>query len=486
MDKTEQQSRGLELASDDSHGKLDRTKPLYYYPYIATKESLLDASEVKQIVDRWMVPTPSGAYMAGLERRPVIARAQGIRVFDTNGKSYLDFGSGQMAAALGHNHPMFVESVQRSLTTISHSTKTFLNVDRLELHRRLGEVLTPPLQKSLFLVSGSDAIEAAIDMARKVTGGIEILGLHMSLHGSTSFISRSLSFGWNRSKHGLAAQGTSSILAPYTYRCPVVSSPDQCGCGRGQGNYQCMKTSFELALSNFGGKPAAVILEPILSAGGIVVPPAGYVKALADLCHEYGMLLIMDESQTGLGKTGRMWGHQHEGVVPDIMTVSKHFGAGLPISAVCTTAEIAGQAAGQGYMATRSHACDPITCAAGVASIDIIQKEGLVERAAAIGERVAGHLARMAEGNDLIGEYRGRGVLWGLELVLDRGSRAAANGSAEAAVQGCQDQGLLVQARGSQNRKNVIRLVPPMVSTDAQIDEGMAILDSVLKIVRRS
>src|SRR5205823_6621539 len=163
---------------------------------------------------------------------------------------YLDFGSGQMAAALGHNHPRYVAAVERSLRTISHSTKTFLNLDRLELHERLGQILTPPLQKTLFLVSGSDAIEAAIDLARKATG--------------------------------------------------------------------------------------------------IVVPPPGYVKLLKQYCRERGMLLIMDESQTGLGKTGKMWGHLHEDVVPDIMTVSKHFGAGLPISAVCTTAEIAERAVENG------------------------------------------------------------------------------------------------------------------------------------------
>jgi 2,2-dialkylglycine decarboxylase (pyruvate) len=446
----------------------------------------MDDTTVKHIVDHWMVPTPKGAYMAGLEKRPVIASAHGITVVDTKGKSYLDFGSGQMAAALGHNHPIYVEAVKRSLGTISHSTKTFLNVDRLELHRRLGEILTSPLQKTLFLVSGSDAVEAAIDMARKVTGGVDVLALHMGLHGSTSFITRSLSFGWNRSKHGLAAQGTTAILAPYPYRCPVACSPDQCGCAMGNGNYQCLKTSFELAQSNFTGKPAAVIMEPILSAGGVVVPPPGYVRALRDLCHDYGMLLIMDESQTGLGKTGRMWGHEHEDMVPDIITVSKHFGAGLPISAVCTTADIAERAAANGYVATRSHACDPITCSAGVASIDIIQKEGLVARAAAIGQRMGKHLARMAEGNELIGETRGRGVLWGVELVLDRRTRAPANGSAEAAIQACQDKGLIVQARGSHSRKNVIRLVPPMVSTDAEIDQGMEILNDVLSAVKRA
>src|SRR5713226_8913947 len=131
----------------------------------------MDRVRISNIADHWMIPTSKTAYMAGLEAKPVIAAARGVWVIDTEGKEYLDFGSGQMAAALGHNHPRFVAAVQRNLQTISHSTKTFLNTDRLELHERLGQILTPPLQKSLFLVSGSDAIEAAIDLARKATGG---------------------------------------------------------------------------------------------------------------------------------------------------------------------------------------------------------------------------------------------------------------------------------------------------------------------------
>lgn len=434
----------------------------------------MDRETVSAIVDQWMIPTPSGAYMAGIEKRPVIARGEGVCVFDTTGKRYLDFGSGQMAAALGHNHPLYVAAVKRSLETISHSTKTFLNVDRLELHKRLGEILTPPLQKTLFLVSGSDAVEAAVDMARKATGGVDVLALNMALHGSTSFLTRSLTFGWNRSKHQLAAPATSSILAPYSYRCGICSGAPCC-------TQQCLSTSFELADSNFTGKPAALVMEPVLSAGGIVVPPPGFVKAVRDMCHARGMLLIMDESQTGLGKTGKMWGHQHEDVVPDIMTVSKHLGAGLPISAVCTTAEISARAVGNGYFATRSHACDPITCAAGVASIDIVQQEGLVERAAAIGARMQAALNEMMGEFDAIGEIRGRGVLYGVELVNDRKTRAPANELAKEVVRICEDRGLLVQGRGSHGRLNVIRLVPPMVSTDREVNEGLGILRDALR-----
>ena len=432
----------------------------------------MDRARISAVAERWMIPTAKTSYMAGLEQKPVIAAARGVWVIDTEGREYLDFGSGQMAAALGHNHPRFVAAVQHSLQTITHSTKTFLNIDRLELHERLGQILTPPLEKSLFLVSGSDAIEAAIDLARKATGGVDVLGMHMALHGSTSFITRSLTFGWNRGRHGLAAPSTAAILSPFCYRCPIGKSFPSC-------DVQCLAASMELADANFTGKPAAMIIEPVMSAGGIVVPPPGYVKVLQEYCRARGMLLIMDESQTGLGKTGRLWGHLHEEVVPDIMTVSKHFCAGLPISAVCTTAEIAGRAVDNGYFATRSHACDPIACAAGVASIDIVVEEKLPERAAAIEARVKAALALMAERYDFIGDVRGRGVLLGIELVEDRADRTPANEMTRAAVRRCEERGLLVQARGSHARNNVIRLVPPMVCTDGEIDRGLAILDEV-------
>jgi 2,2-dialkylglycine decarboxylase (pyruvate) len=432
----------------------------------------MDPQTAKAIVEKWMIPTPPGAYMAGLENRPIIARAEGIEVIDTTGKRYLDFGSGQMAAALGHNHPRFVAAVEKSLKTISHSTKTFLNVDRLELHERLGGILTSPLQKSLFLVSGSDAIEAAIDLARKATGGVDVLALDMALHGSTSFVTRSLTFGWGRAKHRLAAPGTSAILTPYRYRSPFGDDPDFVE--------KCLSVSFEIADANFTSKPAAVIIEPVLSAGGIIVPPPGYMKALQKMAHDRDMLLIMDESQTGLGKTGKMWGHLHEDVVPDIMTVSKHFGAGLPVAAVTTSAAIADRAVANGYFATRSHACDPIVCAAGVASIDIIEQERLVERAAAIDKRMRAQLEEMAKSIGAIGEIRGRGVLFGVELVEDRTTKVPANALARAVVAQCQDKGLLVQSRGSHGRTNVIRLVPPMVSTNDEIDRGMEILGKVL------
>ena len=438
----------------------------------------MDKARVKEILERWSIGTSGGSYMSGLEHRPVMARGQGSYLHDADGKAYLDFGSGQMGAALGHNHPRIAQAVQRSLDTLVHSSNTFLNVPRLELHEKLGKLLVAPLEKSLFLVTGSDSIEAAVDLARKATGGTEILALQTSLHGSSSFISRSLSFNWSRRRHALNAPATSAMLSPYCYRCPVASSFPNC-------DYQCLKTSMGLADVNFAGPPAAVILEPIMSAGGVIEPPPGYLEALRRECDQRGMLLIFDEAQTGLGKTGKLWAFEHSGVVPDIMAVSKHFGGGLPISAVCTTAEIAERAVANGYFATRSHATDPMLCAAGAASLDIIVEEQLPQRAARIEQRIKAAFERMAKDLDVIGDIRGRGVLLGIELVVDRESRAPANEHAQAVLEFCQDAGLILQLRGMGADRNVLRLVPPMTTPDADIDRGLNILEDALRAASR-
>ena len=286
-----------------------------------------------------------------------------------------------------------------------------LHVPRLRLHEKLGKILPKPLEKSVFLVIGSDSIEGSVDLARKATGGLDIIGLHAGLHGSTSYITRSLSFNWSRWKHSAVAPGTASVLTPYCYRCPIGQSPKSCG-------MECLSISMELADANFTTKPAGFIAEPILSAGGVIVPPKGYYQAVRKECDKRGMMLIFDEAQTGLGKTGKLFGFEHEdGVNPDIIAISKHFGGGLPISAVCTTAEIAQKAVDNGYFATRSHATDPLVCAAGEESLNIVVEEDMPGKAKKIERMIKSAFRKMAREFDIIGDIRGRGVLLGIELV---------------------------------------------------------------------
>jgi 2,2-dialkylglycine decarboxylase (pyruvate) len=442
-------------------------------------ENDMDRDKAREIINTWMFPTEKKSYMGGLEDRPILAQSKGVSVTDTDGKNYLDFQSGQMGAALGHQHPRIVKRITDTLKELMHASNAMLNVPRLKLHERLGKLLPKPLQKSLFLVSGSDSIEGAVDLARKATGGLDVLGFHTGLHGSTSYLTRSLSFAWSRSKHSIVAPATSAILAPHCYRCPLGLSYPSC-------KIQCLKTSFELADANFTAKPAAFIGEPVLSAGGVIVPPPGYFKALRAELDRRGMLMIFDESQTGLGKTGKLFGFQHEEVMPDIITLSKHFGGGLPISAVCTTAEIAERAVKNGYFATRSHATDPILCAAGEESLDIVVDEDMPGKAARIETRIMGALTDMAKEFELIGDIRGRGVLLGVELVTDRQTKAPANVEVGKIASFCLEHGLIFQLRGTQGDLNVIRLVPPMTSTEAEVDRAMSIMRDGIAMVSRT
>ncbi|MFQ5764606.1 MAG: aminotransferase class III-fold pyridoxal phosphate-dependent enzyme, partial [Rhodospirillales bacterium] len=249
---------------------------------------------------------------------------------------------------------------------------------------------------------------------------------------------------------------------------------------------QCLTASLELADANFTGKPAAFIGEPILSAGGVIVPPRGFYKRVQDACRERDMLLVLDEAQTGLGKTGRLFGFQHEdGVAPDIIALSKHFGGGLPISAVCTTAEVAEKAVRNGYFATRSHAGDPVLCAAGEASLDVVVGEDLPARAARIEHRIKGAFQAMAEEFELIGDIRGRGVLLGIELVTDRVKKTPADDEARKIFAYCLEHGLIFQVRGVRGLANVLRLVPPMTTSDAEVDRALSILDDAIRSVTR-
>ena len=430
----------------------------------------MEKKRVKSIVGKYMFPTEGTSYMGGLENRPVIAKSEGRTVWDTDGKAYLDFQSGQMGAALGHQHPRMVKRITATMESLLHSSNTMLNVPRLRLHEKLGKILPRPLEKSVFLVSGSDSIEASIDLARKATGGLDIIGLHAGLHGSTSYVTRSVSFNWDRRKHAAVAPHTGSVLTPYCYRCPLGLKFPKC-------EIQCLTASLELADANFTAQPAGFICESVLSAGGIIVPPEGYLNRVKAECDKRGMELIMDEAQTGLGKTGKLFGFQHEpGLKPGIIALSKHFGGGLPISAVCTTADVAKRAVGRGYFATRSHATDPLLCAAGEESLDIVVEEDMPGKAAQIERWIKSAFRKMAKEFEWIGDIRGRGVLLGIELVADRQTKAPANAETQKIYDYALDKGLIFQIRGVRELKNVIRLVPPMTSTRAEVDQAMSIL----------
>jgi 2,2-dialkylglycine decarboxylase (pyruvate) len=403
---------------------------------------------------------------------PVFASAKDSVVTDVNGKSYLDFNSGQMCAALGHNHPTIVAAIKEACDTMIHAHSSHYNVKEIELAYRLGRIMPAPLQKSVFGESGSDANELAMTIARKATGGYEIASPHLSFHG-LSDATRSVTYaGWHAG-HGPLMAGTHAIVAPYCYRCPLAQTFPAC-------EFACLKTSFELLDAQVTSQPAAVITEPLFSAGGVVEPPPGWLKALQDMCRARGMLLIVDEEQTGLGKLGAMFGFERDGVVPDIVTLAKHFGGGVGISSVTTSAAIEEKVIEAGFVATHSHSNDPLICAAGIASLDVIEEEDVPAKARAIGAAMRKRLDALQQRYELIGDVRGRGQLTGVELVRDRQTKEPASEVGRRIHKMCFEAGLIFSLR---RNGSVLRFVPPATTRPDQIDRAMEILESAIEVV---
>ena len=415
-----------------------------------------------------------GGRMDASSAGPIFVRGAGSEVEDINGKRYLDFNSGQMCAWLGHNHPAIVEAVAEACGRLIHAHSSYYNDQEIRLAERLARLLPEPLRKSLFLQSGADANEAAINIARKYTGGFEVASPHVSFHGMSD-TTRGLTFsGWHRG-YGPPQPGLMAMLAPYCYRCPIGLKPDSC-------DIACLDASFELIDAQTTSRPAAVLTEPIFSAGGVIEPPPGWLRELKARCEERGMLLILDEEQTGLGKTGDTFAFEQEGVVPDILTLAKHFGGGITLSSVSTSAEIEEHVVEEEFIVTQSHSNDPLACAAGRATLDTLEGEGLADVARRLGGRLKSKLQGLAERFEKVGDVRGRGLLLGIELVRDRDTKEPATTEGRAIAQRCLENGLIFSLR---REGSVLRFVPPASTTEEQIDEAAAILEGAIAEVCR-
>ena len=403
---------------------------------------------------------------------PIMVWGRGSVVRDVNGKEYLDFNSGQMCGALGHNHPRITQALQESCETLIHSHMSMFNDKEIILAARLAEITPDGMDRSMFLTSGSDSNEAAMAIAKRYTGGYEIASPAVSFHGMNDS-TRAVTFsGWHEG-YGPYAPGHYPILAPYEYRCAYCR--DRGGC-----DYTCLNTSFDLLDAQADGQLAGVITEPLFSAGGVIDLPQGWLRELKRRCEDRGALLIVDEAQTGLAKLGSMWGFDHEGVIPDIFTISKHFGGGVAISAAITTDEIEEKVSGSGLVVGHSHSNDPMPCNAAIASIDIIMEEILVDVSQRIGEYWREHLERLAKKHHIIGDIRGRGLLQGIELVTDRDTREPAFDQGRAIGRLCLENGLILSVR---RNGSVFRFVPPFTTTEAQLDEAADILDHAISEV---
>jgi 2,2-dialkylglycine decarboxylase (pyruvate) len=402
----------------------------------------------------------------------LIERADGSWLTTEDGRRILDFTSGQMCATLGHSHPAIVKALGEASGRVVHLLSWFLSRDVIELARELMATLPPPLSRAMFLSTGGESNEAALRLAKLHTGGHEVLGFAGSWHGMTAGASSS-TYSAGRRGYGPSLPGTMVLPTPNAYRCPVRHCRDNC-------DFACLDAGLALTDAQSVGAPAAVIAEPILSAGGIVPLPPGYLARLRDETARRGMLLVLDEAQTALGRVGAMYAFEQHGVVPDILTLSKTLGGGLPLSATVTSDEIEADAAAKGFMHVTSHVSDPLPAAVGRAVLRTVLADALPARAAALGERLRAGLGELQRRHEPIGDVRGQGLLLGVDLVTDRESRVSATAYSTAVTDRCLELGLNINIVKFPGFGSVLRIAPPLTASTDDIDLGLEILDRAL------
>lgn len=419
---------------------------------------------------------PRGLHVA----TPVVAAsASGAEVFDPEGKRYIDFVAGIGALNLGHQHPEIIATVRDQLDRYAHVSAQVVTYEPyVRLAQELDRIYpraegSAVATKSIFANSGAEAIENAIKVARVATGREWVVAFQNSFHGRT--YTAMTATGKTKSSRMPFMRSMSPNVAhlpyPYPYRPIADVSEEELADLHVRLFEQALETN--LAPEHV----AAVLLEPIQGEGGFVVPPARFLKRIAAICRRYDIVLIVDEIQTGMARTGRMFAIEHVGVTPDLVVTSKSLGAGFPIGAVTGRAELFDAMPSASFGSTFGG--HPIACAAALKTIEIIERDGIAARATAIGATIRGRLEAIAARNTKVGEVRGIGAMQAIELVRDRGTKKPAPELVDAAIKRACDRGLLLLRAGLYS--NVIRTLVPLTITDAQLGEGLDILEGSLE-----
>lgn len=403
----------------------------------------------------------------------LITKAEGSYIYDSNGRKILDFTSGQMCSTLGHANPILKQAIIDSFDECDHLYSGYLSTQNAIFIEKLMSLLPDELSKVFFLNSGAESNEAAIAIAKMYTGRDEIVAMRGSWVGQT-LATRSLTFnGVVRKGYGPLMPGSIAIPNPHCFRCPVRSCKQQC-------NLDCLEIGFEEIDLISTSTPAAIIVEPIMSGAGIVVPPPGYIKRLQQLCKERDMLMIFDEAQTAF-RTGHHFAFEYEGVIPDIVTMSKSLGSGFPLSAVITSKEIEQDCFEKGFMYYTSHANDPLLSHVGTAFLDYIKNNNIMKKVQQQGVKIKKFLNDILKKYNLCGDVRGRGLLIAIEFIKDNETQAPMGEFVQAVVDECLNNGLSINIR--RHGGSVIRMGPPLTITDSEIDAAMNIFEHAIEHV---
>ncbi|MCL6595166.1 MAG: aspartate aminotransferase family protein [Firmicutes bacterium] len=390
--------------------------------------------------------------------------ARGARVRGEDGREYVDAFSGISVVNAGHAHPRVVEAARRQMEAYLHVQSYTYHVPVVaELAERLAQVTPGRLRKTFFGNGGAEGIETALRMAKAYTGRHEFVSLTHSFHGRSLATLSLTGNSLRRRRGGPFMPGVAFAPAPYAYRWPHPATPEEVA-------REAAAAVEETIRTQTSDDVAAFIAEPVMGEGGIIVPPTAYLRYVREILDRRGILFIADEVQTGFGRTGRLFAVEHSGVEPDILVMAKGIADGLPLSAVIARPEIADALKPGEHLSTFGG--NPVSCAAALANLEVMEEEGLPARAAALGERAIGRLRDALAGCETVGEVRGLGLMIGVELVEDRETKAPARAIARAVRERSRERGVLIGVGGMGG--NVLRIQPPLVIEEADLERVVA------------
>lgn len=414
-------------------------------------------------------------YVLGWRYQPriVFNGGKGVMLTDVDGNEYYDLTSGMMCMVLGHSHPELTETLREQAGALVHHSSWYSNPAIIEFAELLGRTLPGDLKVVNFTVTGSEANEVAMRMALAVTGKYDIVSVIRGLHGG-SLAAESLTTvgGARRRNLGplMIPARANAILAPFCYRCPINLEYPDC-------DVACLESSEQLMESVTSQDVAAVMAETILVAGGMIVPPPQWLPRLQALAKRWGALLVLDEAQLAPARTGKLWGFEHYEVVPDIVTFAKGMSAGMAICGTITTPEIAEHARGKsGVPWGGTYSGDPLPAAVALKQLEIVLRDKLTERAAALGAYLDQRLREVAGRSAVIGDVRGQGLYRMLDIVVDKQSKQPDFAMAERIR-----YNMLLENLVCICVKNFIRICPPLIISEAQIDEIVGRLEQAVQ-----
>ena len=428
----------------------------------------------RALMARRMAAVPRGIAHA----TPVmVAAARGARVTDVDGNQFLDFAGGIGVMNVGHSAPAVVDAVRDQLGRFTH---TCFSVAAYEQYVSVAErliALTPGSfpKKAMLANSGAEAIENAVKIARHATGRPGVLCFEDAFHGRT-LLALALTSKIMPYKAGFGPfPDVLRVPYAYCYRCAYGRTHPAC-------SFACVE-SIATHFKRYADPSsiAAVVVEPVLGEGGFVVPPAGYLTALAAFCRRHGILVIADEVQTGFGRTGRLFACEHDGLEPDLLVTAKSLAAGLPLAAVVGRAELM-DAPGIGGLGG-TYGGNPLACAAALAVMDLFASGELVARSEAIGARIEARARQWARELSIVGDVRRQGAMVGIELVRDRETREPAKAETDELIRLACERGVLLISAGTFG--NVVRFLAPLVTSDDELDEGLDVLSRCLADIQR-